>query len=142
MGFKAFWRQCGRIYKTYVITTKKLTVSIPCWTTMTAFPPPIAPLTGTLRYPLNELLSLAKTIIKDVQTHHRAIADSADAADDDTTLADEWANLVDINSALFQVEPPPSQDDDTEVYRRWVEDPRSPERGLLRLGFVMKIDWV
>ena len=109
---------------------------------MTAFPPPIAPLTGTLRYPLNELLSLAKTIIKDVQTHHRAIADSADAADDDTTLADEWANLVDINSALFQVEPPPSQDDDTEVYRRWVEDPRSPERGLLRLGFVMKIDWV
>src|ERR1700683_3327132 len=111
---------------------------------MATFSAPIAPFTGTLRYPLDEILSLAKTIIKDGQAHHRASANEADAVDDDTTVADEWANLVDINNALIQVEPPPlSQDNDhTEHYRRWVEDPRSPERGLLELGFVTKIDWV
>jgi hypothetical protein len=111
---------------------------------MTIFPTPIAPWTGTLRYPVDELLSLAKAIIKDVQAHHTALQDAADSADDDTTVADEGDNLIDINNALFQVEPPPLSEgeDATEVYRRWVEDPRSPERGLLRLGFVTKIGWV
>jgi len=107
---------------------------------------PIAPLTGTVHYPLDALLALAKLIIKDVHAHHTALRDAADDVDDEDTSAEEGYNIAHIYTALIQVDPhlPPSMNDEevTEAARRWVEDPRSAERGLLELGLVGTIGWV
>jgi hypothetical protein len=107
---------------------------------------PIAPLTGIVRYPLDALLTLAKLIIKDVHAHHNGLRIAADDANDEDTSLEEGYNVANVYTALLQVEPLlPSwldEKDVTEVERRWVEDPRSAEKGLLALGRVGKIGWV
>lgn len=96
----------------------------------------VAPLTGTIHYPVHALVTLAKFIIKDVQAHHTALRDAPYDTDDDDTILDESDNLIDIYNALIQVEPPPLPEDRYvgEYERSWLEDPRFPEQRLLQLG--------
>lgn len=107
--------------------------------------PTIAPMTGTVHYPIDDLIALAKLIIKDLRAYHISLRDAADDIDDEDTSVEEGYIISYIYSILIQVEPPPpptSQEDVTEFERRWREDPRSPERDLLSIGSMGNSEWV
>jgi hypothetical protein len=116
-------------------------------------PPPIepaAPYTRTLRYPLDVLLSLARSLVASVQSHHRELFDTASATDNDDASAEEADNLMDVDSLLYAIDQPRYRariEKDslgmvwTEIDLQDVHDPSYAESGLLKIG-CLKSNWV
>jgi hypothetical protein len=111
---------------------------------------PAAPYTGTLRYPIHALLSLARSLVASVQGHHRQLFDAANAVDDDDAYATEADNLMDVDSLLYAIDRPRyrariEKDSPgmvwTEIDLQDINNPSYAESGLLTIGH-LKSQWV
>ncbi|TDL14971.1 hypothetical protein BD410DRAFT_796823 [Rickenella mellea] len=121
---------------------------------MTTRPPPIepvAPYTGKIRYPLDGLLDLARSIIHDLERHHRSLLEAAREADNEDGEAEEIDNLTDIDQSMFALDRlrwKARVEADSPGYE-WsasdvegFNDPSAGEEGLLTLGHTPKAAWV
>ena len=101
-----------------------------------------APYTGTLRYPLDALITLARSILKAKEDHHIALRDAADAAGNEDEELEQTHDLDDIGHCVFAVdgqrwkaraeEREPGQEWDPLTLQRF-EDPRASEKGLFTM---------
>ncbi|TDL15483.1 hypothetical protein BD410DRAFT_108524 [Rickenella mellea] len=112
---------------------------------------PVAPYTGTIQYPLNALLLLARSIVKDLEQHHRTQLDAARAVNNEDEEADALDNLMDVDQTMFaidrvawrarvELDDPGHKWSDKEFQE--FNDISVAEDGLLTLGRVPKSAWV
>ncbi|TDL22390.1 hypothetical protein BD410DRAFT_748639 [Rickenella mellea] len=112
---------------------------------------PVAPYSGTLRYPAAALLDLARSITRDLERHHRALLDAASEADNDDDYAEEVDNVVDLDGVMFTFDllryKARMETDNPNC--KWEErhiqdfnDPNIGERGLITMGKAAKVEWV
>jgi hypothetical protein len=111
---------------------------------------PAAPYTGTLRYPIHALLSLARSLVASVESHHRGLFDAANARDDDDAFSTEADNLMDVDSLLYAIDRPRyrarvEKDSPgmvwTEIDLQDIKNPSYAESGLFTIGR-LKSQWV
>lgn len=101
-----------------------------------------APYTGTLRYPLDALITLARSILKAKEDHHIALREAADAANDEDEELEQTYDLIDVDQCIFAVdgqrwkarteEMVPGQVWDPLTLQSF-EDPRGSEKGLFKM---------
>jgi len=101
-----------------------------------------APYTGTLRYPLDALITLARSIVKAKEDHHIALRDAANATNDEDKELEQSYDLDDVGHCVFAVdgqrwkaraeERIPGQEWDSLTSQHF-EDPRASEQGLFRM---------
>ena len=113
---------------------------------------PLAPYTSTIRYPLQALLTLARSIINDLYDHHQALREAALEAENEDEEAEEVDNLGDIQHSLHsfdlkrwkaireEVNDGDYEWDATDHAR--FNDPSLPEESLLNYGRTPKAEWV
>lgn len=104
---------------------------------------PPAPYTGTLRYPLEALITLARTIIKAQEDHHIALRAAAEAAEDEDEEEEQSQIMFDISQASSALDGTrwkanaeavrPGIKWDPNSLRHF-EDPRGAEKALFRLS--------
>ena len=102
-----------------------------------------APYTGTLRYPLEALITLARTIIKAQEDHHVALRAAAEAAEDEDEELEQSEIIVDISQAAFALDGArwkadaevvnPGMEWDANSLKHF-EDPRGAEKALFKLS--------
>ena len=101
-----------------------------------------APYTGTLRYPLDALITLARSILKAKEDHHTALRHAANAAKNEDEELEQTYDLDDVGHCVFAVdgqrwkaraeERVPGQEWDPPTLQRF-DDPRASEKGLFTI---------
>ena len=103
-----------------------------------------APYTGTLRYPLDALITLARSIVKAKEDHHIALRDAANAANDEDEESEQSYDLDDVDHCIYAVDGQrwkaraisegrvPGKGWDSLALQHF-EDPRASEKGLFRM---------
>ena len=103
-----------------------------------------APYTGTLRYPLDALITLARSIVKAKEDHHIALRDAANAANDEDEVTEQSYELDDVGHCIYAVDGQrwkahaisegrvPGKGWDSLALQHF-EDPRASEKGLFRM---------
>ncbi|KAF8875875.1 hypothetical protein CPB84DRAFT_1796278 [Gymnopilus junonius] len=110
-----------------------------------------APLTGTLRYPLDSLIQLGRLILLDYQSHLEAIEDAA--ADDKISEATE--SLADVKEVMWVLDRKRWKEEEEKArggsFPEYTEnakemealnDPRQAEKSLLIMGANHKAEYV
>ncbi|KIJ56970.1 hypothetical protein M422DRAFT_149032 [Sphaerobolus stellatus SS14] len=105
-------------------------------------PDSVAPFTGTLLYPRDALISLARTILHAKMEHHEQLRDKAKEADDEAEVEDQDYNIIDVDQCIINVDGPnyraQAERDDPEkewddITLRHFEDPQALEKELLKM---------
>jgi hypothetical protein len=115
-------------------------------------PPPIelpAPYTGTLQYPLDALLALARALLILVEQHHDALLQAARDAEDDDGEAEQLDYLGDVylvdwalNPTRFRARGLAQDRVFSAVELEHFDNLRTAEYALFTLGRVTKSPWV
>ena len=104
--------------------------------------------TGTLRYPLDALLTVARSILKAQKDHYGALRKAADDANDEDEELEQSYNFMDVNACVWRLDQKKSKADveknvpgvEWEPHElEYFEDPRGSEKGLFRLS---RFEWV
>ncbi|KIM26597.1 hypothetical protein M408DRAFT_330537 [Serendipita vermifera MAFF 305830] len=112
---------------------------------------PVAPFTGAILYPLDEILELARGIVKNLKRHHNLLLCAAQDRTDYEEEAIQLNNLVDINLTIAVIDPlawkesieeenPGHEWGPAEVER--LSHPRKAEEGLLGLCRTPRAEFV
>ncbi|KIK02496.1 hypothetical protein K443DRAFT_677574, partial [Laccaria amethystina LaAM-08-1] len=112
-----------------------------------------APLTATLRYPFDHLITLARLILVDYHAHLKAQETAADEAGDEDEVCNAYNNLSDVNEITWLLdrerwmkEDEPKGPYPESVGNEWkveaLKDPRHAEKELLTMGWNHKAEYV
>jgi len=107
------------------------------------------PYTGTLRYPLDALITLARSILKAKEDHHIALRDAADAAENEDEELEQSYCVADVRLCVFALDGKrwKAAVEEMQPEKKWdsltlqhFEDPRASEKALFTLdGKVARI---
>lgn len=112
---------------------------------------PVAPFTGALLYPLEEILDLARGIVHNLEKHHKILLSSAQDRSDDEEEAIQLNNLVDINLTIYAIDPVRWKEahevnnpdyEWTTAELEGLTHPRKGEEGLLGLCRIPRAEFV
>ena len=112
---------------------------------------PVAPYTGAILYPLQEILELARGIVQNLERHHKILLKSAQDRGDDEEEAIQLNNLVDINLTIYAIDPIRWKEDKEEdnpdlewtaTELEGLNHPRKAEEGLLGLCRIPRAEFV
>jgi hypothetical protein len=104
---------------------------------------PIAPFTGTIKYPHETLRTLASQIVNDLYKHVGELVAAADEAGDDDTLGEENENFIDAGVLQYTVDPLSwkarvERESEDVVWAdedlRHINDKKASEQQLLNMG--------
>ncbi|PPQ66312.1 hypothetical protein CVT26_011143 [Gymnopilus dilepis] len=114
-----------------------------------------APLTGTLRYPLDSLISLGRLILVDYQAHLKAQETTANAADNDEAMWEATDSLNDVSEITWLLDRHRWKEEQEKArggsFPEYTEnkeamedlnDPRQTEKSLLIMGGNHKAEYV